>query len=203
MEKDAPVCCGQAAMASHRSVRARLRSQFWVNSSLTSERLEEHMKPISILEIAAILGAGCVGGASFACSSFVIPAIERLDSASGMLAMRQINASMFGSGFMVVLMGTGVLMMALLYFEPSLKGAAGRCIVVACVIYLVGAIVVTTLADAPLNVRLQKSEIADIRRWKSYVCDWTAWNSIRGIAATVSSAMLMLALPLRKSPLRP
>lgn len=160
------------------------------------------MKPISLLEIAAILGAGCVGGVFFAFSSFVMPALDRLEGAHGMLAMKQINASVLSSSFIAVLMGTGGLMLALLYFQPSLKDAAGRCVVAACLIYLVGAIGVTTLANVPLNVRLHDSDVGDLSTWKAYVRDWTTWNSIRGLAAILSSIMLMLAMVLGRVPLR-
>lgn len=173
-------------------------SHFSTNDIRSLSTLLGDLRPISLLEVAAILGAGCVGGAFFAFSSFVMPALEKLDGASGMLAMKEINATVLSSSFLLVLMGTGLLMLALLYFEPSLKGASGKLIFAACMIYLIGTISVTTLINVPLNVRLQDFQDGDVASWKSYVRDWTKWNSIRGLAATSSSAMLVLAIVLRK-----
>jgi uncharacterized membrane protein len=165
-----------------------------------SALLGDHLRPLTLLEIAAILGAGCVGGAFFAFSSFVMPALERIDEASGMLAMKQINETVLSSSFLIVLMGTGLLMLAMLYFEPSLKGASGKCMFAASLIYLVGTLCVTMLFNVPLNERLQEVQGGDLSEWKSYVRDWTTWNSVRGLAATISSALLVLAIVLRKAP---
>lgn len=156
------------------------------------------MKSISILEIMAALGAGCVGGVFFAFSSFVMSALAKLEDPSGLNAMKQINQSVLGSSFLAVLFGTAVLMLALLYFEPSLKGASGKCIVAACLIYIFGSLGVTMLANVPMNVRLQGVGPGDMLSWKSYIRDWTRWNSVRGLAATTSSALLLLSIMFRK-----
>ena len=129
-----------------------------------------------------------------------MPALERLDDAGGMLAMKQINETVLGSSFLAVLIGTAVLMLAMLYFEPSLKGASGKCMFAASLIYLVGTLSVTMLFNVPLNERLQLLPNDDVLKWKSYVREWTTWNSIRGLAATSSSALLVLAILLRKAP---
>ncbi len=163
-----------------------------------SALLGDHLKPLTLLEIAVILGAGCVGGAFFAFSSFVMPALDKIDGPGGMLAMKQINATVLGSSFLIVLMGTGLLMVVMLYFEPSLRGASGKLIVGACVLYLVGTLCVTMLFNVPLNMKLDEFQGDDVSRWKEYVRDWTTWNSVRGLAAAISSAMLLLAIVLRR-----
>src|SRR5215207_820456 len=110
--------------------------------------------------LATALGCGLVAGVFFAFSSFVIPALKRLEPAQGIAAMQSINELAVWAAI-----SWGERPVALV-----LAGGA---------LYIVGTIGVTIARNVPLNERLAKlhSQDADATvRWGEYVTEWTAWN---------------------------
>ena len=64
---------------------------------------------LDVATFAGVLGAGAVGGVFYAFSSFVMPALERLQPADGIKAMQSINVTAERPGFMVAFLGTTLL----------------------------------------------------------------------------------------------
>ena len=57
--------------------------------------------------------------------------------------------------------------------------------------------VVTMVRNVPLNHALAAVDPASAhgaRIWVRYVTKWTAWNSVRTVAALAAAALLMMAL---------
>jgi uncharacterized membrane protein len=150
------------------------------------------------LTLLAVLGSGLVGGVFFAFSGFVMKALARLRPAQGIAAMQSINVMAVTPPLMIALFGTALACVALVvsslfkWREPvaMFRLLSGG-------VYLVGTVLVTMVCDVPLNNALAAvdPESTDgATQWARYVPAWTAWNSVRTVAAVVAAAMLTLAL---------
>jgi uncharacterized membrane protein len=138
--------------------------------------------------LATALGCGCVAGAFFAFSSFVMPALKRLPPAHGIPAMQSINKLAVTPAFMAAVFGTGAISWGERPVALVLAGGA---------LYFVGVIGVTIARNVPLNQRLAKLHFQDADptdRWDEYVTKWTAWNRARAAAALAAAATLTIAL---------
>src|SRR5215216_4408867 len=150
------------------------------------------------LTLLAALGSGLVGGVFFAFSGIVMKALARMRPAQGIAAMQSINVTAVTPPLMITLFGTALACVALVissvlrWREPlsmfRLLGGG---------VYLVGTVLVTMVGNVPLNNALaavDPDSAAGERQWARYVPRWTAWNSVRTVAAIIASAMLTLAL---------
>ena len=148
--------------------------------------------------LATALGCGLVAGVFFAFSSFVIPALKRLEPAQGIAAMQSINKLAVAPAFMATLFGTAVACLGLAVWAAISWGERPVALVLAGgALYIVGTIGVTIARNVPLNERLAKlhSQDADATvRWGEYVTEWTAWNHARAAAALAAAATLTIAL---------
>jgi len=158
----------------------------------------------------AALGCGLIAGVFFAFSSFVMPALLRLDAAEGVRAMQSINVVVLNRWFLGVLLGTalacfGLALSALwAWSEPGAwLRLAGACL------YLAGTILVTKRYHVPQNralAQLPADSPEAARLWPEYVAGWSVWNHVRGAAAFAAAALLTLALLMLSGcsgPLRP
>ena len=66
------------------------------------------------LTLAAVVGAGLVGGVFFAFSNFVMRALGRLRPSEGAAAMQSINITVITPTFMTALFGTGLVSLVLI-----------------------------------------------------------------------------------------
>jgi uncharacterized repeat protein (TIGR03806 family) len=151
-----------------------------------------------LMTLLAALGCGLIAGVFFAFSSFVMPALARLRWDRGVRAMQSINVVVLNAGFLGVLLGTALICAGLAlsalaaWSEPAAwLRFAGSCS------YLVGTIWVTIRYHLPRNGTLSElpADSAEAERfWPEFVAGWSAWNHVRGAAAFVASACLILAL---------
>jgi len=146
----------------------------------------------------AALGCALIAGIFLGFSNFVMPALARLEPAQGMRAMQSINRAVLNRWFLGVLLGTALVCvgLALSALRTWVEPGAWLRFVGSC-LYLVGTIFVTKRYHLPRNEALARlpagSEEAE-RFWRVYVADWSMWNHVRGAAACVASALLILAL---------
>jgi len=64
-------------------------------------------------------------------------------------------------------------------------------------LYLVGTVLVTIVRNVPMNNTLASVDPESTEgatQWAKYVPGWTAWNTVRTVAAIAAAAMLSLAL---------
>ncbi|PSB54260.1 DUF1772 domain-containing protein [Chamaesiphon polymorphus] len=147
----------------------------------------------------AAIGCGLMAGVFFAFSTFVMPALARLQPDRGIAAMQSMNITAINPLFMLALFGTAIACLfifisALLHWDRS----GTIYLSIGSLLYLVGAILVTILANVPLNNALaivKPDSIEGANFWAKYLRDWMFWNHIRTLAALAASAMFVVSLP--------
>jgi uncharacterized membrane protein len=151
-----------------------------------------------VLTLVAALGCGVMAGVFFAFSSFVMRALARLPSAAGIRAMQSINVEAPTPWFMVGLLGTAAVCVAVAVTSlVRWSEEYAVFLLVGSLLYLVGTIVLTVVYHVPRNDALAtvdpESRDAE-HRWDRYVAGWTAWNHVRAAAALAAAATLTGAL---------
>ena len=152
---------------------------------------------IRSLAFAAAVGSAVTGGVLFAFSSFVMPALDRLDPADAIQAMNAINVAAVRPAFMTVLFGTAALTVCTAVAGIRRRGTgAGRLLIIGSVVYLIGVIGLTIAYHVPLNDALARFDPAtgDAGRvWTDYRTGWTALNHVRALAGVAGAVLLGLA----------
>lgn len=150
------------------------------------------------LMLFAAIGCGLIAGVFFAFSTFVMPALARLQPPQGIAAMQSINITAINPLFMIALFGTALASLFLavsVLFKWQQSGAVY--LLVGSLLYLVGTIGVTIACNVPLNdalaiVKPESPEGANL--WARYLTDWTFWNHVRTLAALVAAVLFAIAL---------
>jgi uncharacterized membrane protein len=150
------------------------------------------------LVIVTAVGAGCTGGALFAFSSFVMPALRRLPPAQGAAAMQSINITAVRPPFMFAFGGTAALSVALVVVAATaLDEAYAPWLIVAAVLYLVGVLGLTMAYHVPRNdalAGLAPDAPETTAAWARYAAEWTTANHVRAAAGLLATAALGIAL---------
>lgn len=153
---------------------------------------------MTVLLVLCALGSGAIGGVFFAFSNFVMPALARIAPAEGIHAMQAINVTVLNRLFLGAFMGTGLLSLATIVGAVlNWDGAGSLCAVLGGGAYVLGSILVTLRGNVPLNNALMRVTQADTlgeATWRSYVRDWTRWNTLRTIACFVAMVLFIAAL---------
>ncbi|KPK15099.1 MAG: hypothetical protein AMJ62_10590 [Myxococcales bacterium SG8_38] len=144
------------------------------------------------------IGCGLMAGLYFAFSTFIMGALGKIDSASGIRAMQAINQVIQRSLFIVLFFGTTLIaaalsVMALMSPEAPLRAA----LVAGGFVYLLGMFGCTVAFNVPLNNALDAHDASSpegARFWQTYLARWTRWNHVRTVASTVSCACYIGAL---------
>ncbi|UBF30323.1 DUF1772 domain-containing protein (plasmid) [Kovacikia minuta CCNUW1] len=156
--------------------------------------------PFFLLKLIAAIGCGLVAGVFFAFSTFVMPALARLQPKDGMTAMQSINITAINPLFMLALFGTAAICLFLAIISLLKWDQPGSIyLILGSVLYLGGTIGVTIAGNVPLNdalavVKPGSPEGADL--WMKYLTDWTFWNHIRTLAALVAAGLFTVAVTL-------
>jgi|HubBroStandDraft_6_1064221.scaffolds.fasta_scaffold62420_3 uncharacterized membrane protein len=150
--------------------------------------------------VGTALGCGLVAGAFFAFSSFVMPALNRLPAGRAVAAMQSINRLAVTPLFMAAVFGTALACLAVAPWAGfGWRAPAARWVLAGCIMYVIGAIIVTIVANVPLNNALDAVDpqgpgaAAD---WARYARAWTAWNHVRCAASTAATGLLTVGLAL-------
>jgi uncharacterized membrane protein len=150
------------------------------------------------LELVAALGCGLLAGVFFAFSTFVMPALARLQPPQGIAAMQSMNITAINPLFMLAIFGTAaacifLAVSSLLKWQQP--GAAY--LLVGSLLYLVGAVLVTGVFNVPLNDALAIVDPGSpdgASLWSNYLTNWTNWNHVRTVAAIAAAALFTIAL---------
>ncbi|HAX76564.1 MAG TPA: hypothetical protein DCY88_12175 [Cyanobacteria bacterium UBA11372] len=153
---------------------------------------------LSTLKLVAALGCGLIAGVFFAFSTFVMPALAKLQPAQGIVAMKSINIAAINPLFMFALFGTAaaciVLAIASLF---KWRQPDTVFILISSLLYLIGVVGVTIAFNVPLNDALaiaKPNSPEGARFWASYLTNWTFWNHIRTVASLAAATLLTMAL---------
>jgi uncharacterized membrane protein len=150
------------------------------------------------LKLLAALGCGLAAGVFFAFSTFVMPALARLQPTQGIAAMQSINITAINPLFMTALFGTAAICL-FLSVASLLKWhqLSSNYLLVGSLLYLIGTILVTIVFNVPLNDALAKvdpSSAEGAKLWASYLANWTAWNHVRTVAALAAAGVITMAI---------
>jgi len=150
------------------------------------------------LAIATAVGAACTGGALYAFSSFVMPALARMAPAQGLAAMQSINVTAVRAPFMLAFIGTAALSVALAVAGILALGEDhAPWLLAAAALYLVGVFGLTIAYHVPRNDRLAALDPdapGSAEAWRRYAVEWTAGNHVRSVAGLLAAAAVMVAL---------
>jgi uncharacterized membrane protein len=155
------------------------------------------------LTLLAALGSGLVGGVFFAFSGFVMRALARLRPVQGIAAMQSINVVAVTPPLMIALFGTALACVPLVVFSlPKWREPVAMLRLAGGGLYLVGTVLVTIVRNVPMNntlARVDPESTEGATQWAQYIPGWTAWNTVRAVAAIAAAAMLSLALVASRS----
>jgi uncharacterized membrane protein len=156
------------------------------------------------LVLVAALGCGLVAGVFFAFSTFVMPALARLQPPHGIATMQSINITAINPLFMTTIFGTAVACIFLVIFSLLKWHQPGAAyLLFGSLLYLVGAVLVTGVFNVPLNdaLAIAKPDSAEgATLWARYLTDWTFWNHMRTIAAIAAAVFFTISLHANRSP---
>ena len=150
-----------------------------------------------LLKLLAVLGCGLVAGVFFAFSTFVMPALARLEQTQGIVAMQSINIKAINPLFMVALFGTALICLMMAVYSLLNWQQANILLLIGSLLYLLGTVGVTIACNVPLNHALAIAKVEDLastKLWAEYLSDWTLWNHIRTIAASIATVLLATSL---------
>lgn len=152
---------------------------------------------LTVLTIATAAGCAVAGGALFAFSNFVMPALARIPTGQAVAAMNSINVKAPNPLFMAALFGSSLTGIALAVAAVADGGSWAPYAVASAVVFLLGTSGMTMAYHVPRNNRLaamdpESREAAGY--WPVYLEEWTRWNHVRSAAGIAASGLLMVAL---------
>ena len=151
-----------------------------------------------ILSGLAVVASGLVAGVFLTFSDFVMKSLAVAKAPVGAHAMQLINRYVYGSKFLVLLLGmapVSLLLAGYAYFYMS--GPAAAWIIAGGVVYVIGVFLVTMACNVPMNKRLDvldPDEPPTAAYWKHYAIVWTRWNHVRTLASVGSTACLLVGV---------
>ncbi|MBD2369619.1 DUF1772 domain-containing protein [Leptolyngbya sp. FACHB-402] len=152
---------------------------------------------LATLTLIAAIGSGIVAGVFFAFSTFVMPALARIEPVQGIAAMQSINITAINPLFMLALFGTAVVCFLLAILTGLKWGQPHSAYLpIGSLLYLIGSIGVTIAFNVPLNdalasVKPNSPEGATL--WSKYLMNWTFWNHVRTISAAIATLLFTIA----------
>jgi uncharacterized membrane protein len=141
--------------------------------------------------------SGVLGGAFFAFSSFVMPALRTLPPRDGIVAMQGINEAAPRSLLMLPLLASALGSAAVAAHAVTASSVDGRGLRIAGAALGLAAFVITAAANVPRNkalAGLDPSAPASAAVWASCADEWTRWNHARAVAAVASAVALAASL---------
>lgn len=151
-----------------------------------------------VLVAATTLGSATMGGAFYAFSSFVMPALGRLDRQDGAAAMQSINVTALWPGFMLGFFGTAALSVIVAAAAViDWDGATSPWLLAGAASYAGPVFGLTAAFHVPRNNRLARVTPGTVEGdevWAQYLVEWTQGNHVRAVGGIAGAAMLITAL---------
>ena len=150
------------------------------------------------MTIICSVGAATAAGAFFTFSTFTINGLKRLPPAQGAAAMQAINKEAPTPLFMLLIFGTGAACLVLgVYAALHLDDPVSKYQLIACVLYIVGVVLVTGGYHVPRNDKLDgldPNSAEGIAYWATYLREWVRMNHLRTVAPLVTAVLLTASL---------
>jgi uncharacterized membrane protein len=152
------------------------------------------MTALRLVALATAVGAGVTGGAMFAFSSFVMPALRGLPAADAVTAMQAINEAAPRSLLMLPLFATGLGSLTVAALSVTGEHGPGRGWLLAGAVAGAATFAITAAYHVPRNnalalVDAHTAGAAPV--WDTYAAGWTRWNHVRTGAGLASAALLV------------
>lgn len=152
---------------------------------------------IEILAIVTAVGAALMAGTFFTFSTFVMPALNRLEASRAIEAMQHINITVMNPLTMGVFFGTAVISLGLIVLSVLAPIAAtDRAMLIgAGLLYVLGTFILTAAGNVPLNERLAKEDPNDANAasiWENYQRPWTRLNHVRTVSPLIAVLLILL-----------
>jgi len=144
----------------------------------------------------AAVGSGLAGGVFFAFSSFVMPALRRLPSATGISAMQSINKQAPTPVFMTLLFGTAAVSAGLGVHAVMHRDEPQAAWLMAGSLSYLASIVITGAFHVPRNdalMRLEPNASESVHYWTTYLSQWTAGNHVRTVTCAAAATFFTVA----------
>jgi uncharacterized membrane protein len=142
------------------------------------------------------VGCGLSAGALAAFSTFVMPALDRLDPAASITAMQEVNRAAVTPAFMTLLLSSSAACGGLVVLGLARRGAPeSPWLIAGGALFVVGVFGVTVVRNVPLNDALATADplASDAAaRWAAYARDWALANHVRSVAGAVATGLLVL-----------
>ncbi|GAW33056.1 hypothetical protein RA2_00092 [Roseovarius sp. A-2] len=146
------------------------------------------------------LGMALVAGVLLAFSDFVMRSLRLARGVAGIEAMQVINREVYGSGFLLALLGLAPVAVALgFYALARVEGAPMFWIVAGAALYVIGTVLVTMLGNVPMNKRLDMMMTdapETLIYWQHYVRRWTMFNHLRTAASGLAAGAFVVGTTL-------
>ncbi|MFC7488270.1 DUF1772 domain-containing protein [Knoellia sp. CPCC 206453] len=152
------------------------------------------MSPQVWILAATALAAAVFGGAMFAFSSFVMPALRELAPRDGIIAMQSINRWAPKS---LLLLPMGVLALGgVAVIAMALSGQGDdRALKIVGALLGFASLVITAAANIPINNKVDALTAGREAEgeWAAYAAVWCRWNHLRTVTSLASAVLLALA----------
>lgn len=147
--------------------------------------------------VLAVIAGGLVAGIFMAFSDFIMKALLAASPRSGIEAMQEINRKVYGSLFLILLMGMAALSLALAVSAMIFgAGPASFWVLGGAGLYGIGTFLVTVIFNVPMNQKLDRMDPAapeTASYWSVYTARWTAWNHVRSLASAGSAVCYLIS----------
>jgi uncharacterized membrane protein len=140
-----------------------------------------------ILTLVTLALHGLLAGLYYAFSMSIIPALNALDPDQAEAAMRSVNRKILNPWLFIAFLGAPI---AALVAGFLADGPAATWLFAAAGVSFAGSFLVTMTLNVPMNNAVDAGTLP----WKRYSPRWTAWNTVRAVASTVSLVLVGLAL---------
>lgn len=143
---------------------------------------------------ATAAAAAVFGGAMFAFSAFVMPALSDLAPRDAVISMQAMNLRAPNSLLLVPLgaAAVGSLTVVVMAFVGD---GSDRALRVVGALLTLGSVVITGIGNVPLNNRLASvdAQVATADDWQAFSRPWLVWNGARTAAALAGAVLLAVA----------
>lgn len=155
------------------------------------------MTVLRLVALATAVGAGVTGGAMFAFSSFVMPALRTLPTADAVSAMQAVNEAAPRSLLMLPLFTTGIGSLAVVAMAGREQGGPGRGWLLAGAVAGAATFLITAAYHVPRNNALARVDAHSALAgpaWERYAAEWTRWNHVRTVTGLASAGLLVAGM---------
>lgn len=151
-----------------------------------------------MLVVTGLVGAAMSGGAFFAFSNFVMPALSKLEPGAGAAALQAINIAAPTPAFVAAITSAGLAGVPVLVANlDRLDETAMHYVAIGTALSL-GSLLVTVAGNVPRNDALNALDAnspAGQSYWGHYLTSWTRLNTLRTLTSLASVVAYALAIP--------